>query len=78
MTCGIYCYIDIKNNNIVYIGQSVNIERRHNEHLLLARYHDQPFNAILQNNKNRYNKYYWKILYEKNACVFAVRCTPFA
>lgn len=54
MTCGIYCYIDSTNNNIVYIGQSVNMERRHTEHLSLARYNDQPFNAILQNNQDRY------------------------
>lgn len=46
MTCGIYCYIDSTNNSIVYIGQSVNMERRHTEHLSLARYNDQPFNAI--------------------------------
>lgn len=54
MTCGIYCYIDSTNNSIVYIGQSVNMERRHTEHLSLARYNDQPFNAILQNNQDRY------------------------
>ena len=54
MTCGIYCYIDNRCNNIVYIGQSVNMERRHIEHLAPARYNDQPFNAILQNNQDRY------------------------
>ena len=54
MTCGIYAYIDNINNKIVYIGQSIHIEQRHIEHLSPSRYDSQPFNAILQNNKDRY------------------------
>ena len=54
MTCGIYGYIDSINEQIVYIGQSVNMERRHNEHLSPSRYNSQSFNAILQKNTGRY------------------------
>ena len=54
MSCGIYGYIDSRKKQIVYIGQSINMERRHTEHLSPARYDAQPFNAILQKNKDRY------------------------
>lgn len=57
MTCGIYYYWDNKENIIVYIGQSVNIEKRHIGHLSPSECNKQPFNKILQNNKDRYELY---------------------
>lgn len=54
---GIYCYIDLENNNeIVYVGKDSHIEekRRHRQHLQRWFYHKQPFNTILQNNPDRY------------------------
>lgn len=54
---GIYCYEDsLKDNQIVYVGKDSNIQehRRHQEHLWHSRYHKQPINRILQNNKDRY------------------------
>lgn len=53
---GIYCYIDKKDNKIVYIGKDSHIERnkRHKTHMNPSRYDKQPFNRILQNNPNRY------------------------
>lgn len=53
---GIYCYIDIKTNDIVYVGQDnlINKHRRRRQHLQKGRYNDQPINRVLQNNPNRY------------------------
>lgn len=53
---GIYCYIDKKDNKIVYIGKDSHIERnkRHKTHISPSHYDKQPFNRILQNNPNRY------------------------
>jgi len=55
--CGIYAYVDNKNNDIVYIGKDMNIQskRRHYEHHAPSRYNEQPFNRILQNNPDRYS-----------------------
>ena len=55
MTCGIYWYIDNEDNTIVYIGQSVNMQRRHKDHISIDRYNAQPFNSILQSNRKRYD-----------------------
>lgn len=56
MTCGIYCYIDLTNNKIVYIGKDSNIDRniRHKQHFHSSTYNKQPFNRVLQNNPDRY------------------------
>lgn len=54
MTCGIYYYWDTKKDIVAYIGQSINIEKRHIEHLSSSTKNKQPFNSILQSNKNRY------------------------
>lgn len=56
MTCGIYCYIDKKDNSIVYVGKDSNIdkERRHIAHYSPSKYQEQQINRVLQNNPNRY------------------------
>ena len=50
MTTGIYCYYDLQNHQIDYVGKSVNIERRHKEHL---REH-LIFDKRLQSNPKRW------------------------
>lgn len=54
MVSGIYGYFDLVKEEIVYVGQSVDIQDRHKQHLKPCRYDEQPFNKILQNNPNRY------------------------
>lgn len=56
MTCGIYCYIDKKDNNIVYVGKDSNIDknRRNQYHHSPSKYQEQQINRVLQNNPNRY------------------------
>ena len=54
MTCGIYYYWDKDKDKVVYIGQSVNIEKRHIQHLSPSSRNKQPFNSILQSHPNRY------------------------
>lgn len=53
---GIYCYKDLKNNKIVYIGKDSHIEKdkRHKQHMARSHYNNQPFNRALQNNSSRY------------------------
>lgn len=53
---GIYCYIDKKDNSIVYVGKDSNIHRkvRMYAHKKPSQYNTQPFNRILQNNLSRY------------------------
>lgn len=53
---GIYGYIDLKTDEIVYIGKDSHIDRdeRHRHHLQEGRRNAQPFNSILQNNPERY------------------------
>ena len=56
MAKGIYCYIDKKDNQIVYVGKDSNIDKnkRHRHHLTPSKYNQQPINRILQNNPDRY------------------------
>lgn len=55
MTSGIYCYCDTENNDeIVYIGQSIHMERRNKEHYRPTLRGDQPINKVLQHNPKRY------------------------
>lgn len=56
MTIGIYCYVDRKTHEIVYVGKDSNIHKssRHKQHLSRSRYDAQPFNRVLQNNPDRY------------------------
>ena len=67
MSKGIYCYIDLTNNNIVYVGQDSHLhkERRRHQHLEPARYDKKKINKILQNNPSRYK---YKVLWEINDC----------
>ena len=53
---GIYGYLDLKTNDIVYIGKDSHIDKdkRHKAHLSKSRYNNQPFNRVLQNNPKRY------------------------
>ena len=56
MTSGIYCYIDKKTNDVVYIGKDsfIDKKRRHLQHISESKYNSQPINRILQKNPNRY------------------------
>ena len=65
MTNGIYCYIDKKNNSIIYIGKDNHIDKnkRHKQHLQKSNYNNQQINRVLQNNKK---KYQYKILKSGN------------
>lgn len=56
MTQGIYCYIDKKTNEIVYIGKDSYIDKRkrHYAHIAPSMYDRQPFNRIIQKNIDRY------------------------
>lgn len=51
---GIYGYYDKKNQRMMYIGQSNDIERRHRDHIRPSRYNEQVVNRVLQNNPERY------------------------
>lgn len=57
MVLGIYCYVDTKDNSIVYIGKDSHIENRirNKAHYAPSQYEDQPINRILQNNPLRYD-----------------------
>lgn len=57
---GIYGYYDTHKKEIIYIGQSSNIFRRHQQHLSPHRHNDQPINQILQHNPFRYKLMYIK------------------
>ena len=59
MTSGIYCYIDLKTDTVVYVGRDSQIHKktRHKQHISPYGYQKQQINRILQNNPNRY-KYY--------------------
>lgn len=64
MTKGIYCYIDNKDDKVVYVGKDSNIDNnnRHRAHLAPSKYNKQPINRILQKNPDRYNyRILWKI-----------------
>ena len=67
MTKGIYCYIDKKNDNIVYVGKDSHIDegRRRRAHLAPSNYNAQPINRILQNNPFRYR---YSVLWEIDDC----------
>lgn len=52
--CGIYFYIDLKEDEIVYVGQSTDIYQRHRNHLIPSNYNGQPINRIIQNDPPRY------------------------
>ena len=67
MAKGIYCYIDKKDNQIVYIGKDSNIDKnkRYRDHLAPSNYNAQPINRILQNNPNRY---IYRVLWEIDDC----------
>lgn len=52
--CGIYSYRDLKEDKIIYIGQSKNIYKRHRQHFAKSAYNSQPINRILQNDPVRY------------------------
>ena len=67
MAKGIYCYIDKKDNQIVYVGKDSNIDKnkRHRDHLVPSKYNEQPINRILQNNPDRY---IYQVLWEIDDC----------
>lgn len=67
MTKGIYCYLDTKQNEVVYIGKDSNIDknRRHRDHLAPSKYNQQQINRILQNNPSRYQ---YQVLLEIDDC----------
>lgn len=53
---GIYCYVDKKDNSIVYVGKDSNIheDKRHKSHFHPSQYNKQQINRVLQNNPDRY------------------------
>lgn len=53
---GIYCYVDKKTNEIVYVGKDSHIDthRRHKDHHRPSAYKLQKINQVLQNNPKRY------------------------
>lgn len=53
---GIYCYIDLKTDEIVYIGKDSNIDKklRYYAHKTPSRYNEQQINRVVQNNPHRY------------------------
>lgn len=55
MTTGIYGYIDNKKEQVVYIGQSVDMEQRNIAHHKKSQYDVQQINRVLQNNLDRYS-----------------------
>ena len=56
MTAGIYHYVDVETDEVVYIGKdsSINRSKRHLHHKKKSNYNKQPFNRVLQNNPDRY------------------------
>lgn len=56
MTCGVYSYLDLKTDEIVYVGKDSNINKniRHKAHSYPSNYDEQPFNRVLQKNPERY------------------------
>lgn len=59
--CGIYCYVDSKDNSVVYVGKDsyIHKNKRHHDHLQQGQYYRQHINKVLQNNPDRYH---YKIL----------------
>lgn len=57
MVSGIYCFKDIINENIVYIGKdsNINLNSRFKQHMSPSKYNEQVINRILQNNPERYS-----------------------
>ena len=54
---GIYQYIDLNNDEVVYIGKDSNLDNnecRAKTHIRPSHYDAQPFNRALQNNPKRY------------------------
>ena len=53
---GIYCYTDLKTDEIVYIGKDSRIDknRRNYDHLNPSKYDEQQINRVLQNTPDRY------------------------
>lgn len=67
MTKGIYCYIDNKNDNIVYVGKDSHIDegRRRRAHEQSHRYNEQQINRVIQGNPSRYR---YEVLWEIDDC----------
>lgn len=67
MTKGIYCYIDNKNDNIVYVGKDSHIDegRRQRAHEQPHRYNEQQINRVIQGNPSRYR---YEVLWEIDDC----------
>ena len=53
---GVYCYVDLKTDDVVYIGKDSHIDenRRHRQHLSPSCYNEQQINRVLQNTPQRY------------------------
>lgn len=67
MTKGIYCYIDKKNDNIVYVGKDSHIDegRRRRAHEQPHRYNEQQINRVIQGNPSRYR---YEVLWKTDDC----------
>ena len=62
---GIYCFIDLKDDSIVYIGKDSYIDKnkRFNDHYANWAYNHQKINKVLQSNLKRYK---YKVLKQGN------------
>lgn len=62
---GIYCYIDKRTDDVVYVGKDSNIlqNRRHKAHYHKSNYETQTINKVLQSNPDRYK---YKVLKKGN------------
>lgn len=64
--CGIYCYMDLKDNyKVIYVGKDSDIANnvRHNQHLKPSTYYLQKINQVIQNNPKRYQ---YKVIKQGN------------
>ena len=54
---GIYCYIDTKDDEVVYVGRDSHIQQkaRHKFHINKKNYNRQQINKVIQNNPHRYD-----------------------
>lgn len=52
--CGIYLYRDLKEDEVIYVGQSKDIYHRHRQHMAPSNYDGQQINRVLQGDPARY------------------------
>lgn len=65
MSKGIYQYVDVETDEVVYVGKDsyIHQNKRHKQHLQPSLYSTQKFNQILQKNPDRYK---YEVICESN------------